>query len=50
MCEYPEAIFFDFDGVIIDSVPIKKEAFRKLFKGFGQDLAPPLLNPFMCAT
>lgn len=38
MCVYPEAIFFDFDGVIIDSVSIKKEAFRKLFKDFDQGL------------
>jgi len=50
MCPNPEAIFFDFDGVIVDSVPIKKEAFRKLFKDFDQNLSPPRLNRFMCAT
>lgn len=30
-------IIFDFDGVILDSVPIKTEAYRKLFDGFPDD-------------
>ena len=29
-------IIFDFDGVILDSIPIKTEAFRKLFYEFSQ--------------
>ena len=32
-------IFWDFDGVIKDSVPVKTEAFRKLFLPFGTDVA-----------
>ena len=32
-------IFWDFDGVIKDSVPVKTEAFRKLFLSFGTDVA-----------
>ena len=32
-------IFWDFDGVIKDSVPVKTEAFRKLFFCFGTDVA-----------
>jgi phosphoglycolate phosphatase-like HAD superfamily hydrolase len=31
-------IFWDFDGVIKDSVPVKTEAFRKLFSPFGPDV------------
>lgn len=33
-----QAIFFDFDGVIIDSVNIKTKGFEKLFAGFGEDI------------
>ena len=32
-------IFWDFDGVIKDSVPVKTEAFRKMFSPFGTDVA-----------
>ena len=32
-------IFWDFDGVIKDSVPVKTEAFRKIFLPFGIDVA-----------
>lgn len=37
-------IIFDFDGVILDSVPIKTEAFRKLFDGFSKDSIEQLLE------
>ncbi|MCB1324863.1 MAG: HAD family hydrolase [Spirochaetales bacterium] len=30
-----EAVFFDFDGVIVDSVPVKTDAFRTLFAPLG---------------
>ena len=32
------AIFFDFDGVILDSVNVKTEAFAKLFEHFGEEV------------
>ena len=31
-------IIFDFDGVILDSVPVKTEAFRKLFSEYNKEL------------
>lgn len=33
-----EAIFFDFDGVIADSVNVKTEAFAEMFKPFGEGI------------
>ncbi len=33
-----EAIFFDWDGVITDSVSVKTEAFSEMFKGYGPDV------------
>lgn len=32
-----KAFFFDFDGVIVDSVDIKKEAFAELYKGCAKE-------------
>ena len=32
-------IFFDFDGVIADSVNVKTEAFRKMYLPYGEDIA-----------
>jgi beta-phosphoglucomutase-like phosphatase (HAD superfamily) len=32
-------IFFDFDGVILDSVNVKTEAFRSMYLGYGNDIA-----------
>lgn len=37
-------IIFDFDGVILDSVPIKTEAFRKLFMDFPEEKVMKLLE------
>lgn len=34
----PAAIFFDFDGVLAESVAIKENAFRALFAGYGEDM------------
>jgi len=31
-------LFFDFDGVILDSLAIKTEAFRELYKPYGEDI------------
>ncbi len=33
-----DAIFFDFDGVIVDSVELKVEAFRDMYKDYGPDV------------
>ena len=32
-------IFFDFDGVIADSVSVKTDAFRKLYEEYGEEVA-----------
>jgi HAD superfamily hydrolase (TIGR01549 family) len=37
-------IIFDFDGVILDSVPVKTEAFRKLFEEFSDDRVEKLIE------
>jgi len=37
-------IIFDFDGVILDSIPIKTEAFRKLFSSFSEDKVNELVE------
>jgi HAD superfamily hydrolase (TIGR01549 family) len=37
-------IIFDFDGVILDSVPVKTEAFRKLFEEFSADKVEQLIK------
>ena len=33
-----QAVFFDFDGVILDSVHVKTEAFAQMFRRFGPDV------------
>ncbi len=38
MLPKPEAIFFDFDGVILDSADIKTEAFVELFNHYPQHI------------
>ena len=37
-------IIFDFDGVILDSVPVKTEAFIKLFKGYDKSYINKLVH------
>jgi HAD superfamily hydrolase (TIGR01549 family) len=37
-------IIFDFDGVILDSVPVKTEAFRRLFDAFNNKLVEQLIK------
>jgi HAD superfamily hydrolase (TIGR01549 family) len=34
----PTAIFFDFDGVLAESVALKEDAFRALFAPFGEEV------------
>lgn len=31
------AVFFDFDGVLVDSVPVKTQAYREIFRSYGED-------------
>lgn len=38
-----QAIFWDFDGVIVDSVAIKNQAFKKLFQPFGDEVVEQVL-------
>lgn len=33
-----QAVFFDFDGVLVDSVPIKTESFRALYDNQGKEI------------
>ena len=37
-------IIFDFDGVILDSIPIKTEAFRKLFANFPKEQVDKIID------
>ena len=37
-------IIFDFDGVILDSIPVKTEAFRKLFDAFSKEEVDKLIK------
>ena len=34
-----KSLFFDFDGVIADSVGCKTDAFREIYLSFGEDVA-----------
>lgn len=36
--QFPKALFFDFDGVLADSVSIKTEAFRDMFREYGDEV------------
>lgn len=37
-------IIFDFDGVILNSIPVKTEAFRKLFEAFPKEKVDELIK------
>ena len=39
-----KTIFWDFDGVIIDSMPIRDYGFREIFKDFDKELVDKLLD------
>ena len=39
-----KTIFFDFDGVIADSVDIKTKAFAKLFKRYGDEIVKKVVE------
>ena len=38
-----KTFFFDFDGVLADSVEVKTDAFAKLFKNFGEDIVSKVI-------
>lgn len=39
-----QAVFFDFDGVIADSVNVKTLAFGKLFRGYGAEIEKKVVD------
>ena len=39
-----KALFFDFDGVLADSVEVKTNAFAKLFEKFGSEIQAKVLE------
>ncbi len=39
-----QAVFFDFDGVILDSTHIKTEAFKKMYEPFGDAIVKKVLE------
>ena len=40
----PKAIFFDFDGVLVESVLLKEKAFRDLFAVYGDDVVRQVIE------
>nr|WP_320190476.1 HAD-IA family hydrolase [uncultured Desulfobacter sp.] len=39
-----EALFFDFDGVLVDSTRTKKKAFEELFEDFSDEIVDAVVN------
>ena len=39
-----QAVFFDFDGVILDSVHVKTEAFAQMFRPYGSEVERQVVN------
>ncbi len=39
-----EAVIFDFDGVLVESVDVKTKAFAKLFEGYGTDVVRKVVD------
>lgn len=39
-----QAFFFDFDGVLVDSVEVKTKAFARLFEPFGRDIVQKVME------
>lgn len=39
-----QAVFFDFDGVILDSVHIKTEAFGRMFRQYGEEVEKKVVS------
>jgi len=39
-----DVVFFDFDGVILDSVDVKTQAFAQMFKQYGSEIENAVVN------
>ena len=39
-----QAVFFDFDGVILDSVDVKTKAFAKMFSQYGSEIEQKVIE------
>lgn len=42
--QFPKALFFDFDGVLADSVGIKTDAFKVLFREYGDEVVGKVIE------
>ena len=42
--KYTKVILFDFDGVILDSVDIKTEAFKRLFSNYPEEIVSKIIS------
>jgi HAD superfamily hydrolase (TIGR01549 family) len=42
--QFPKALFFDFDGVLADSVGIKTEAFKDMFREYGDKVIGKIID------
>ncbi len=45
-----EAIFFDFDGVLVESMQVKIDAFRSLYAPYGRDIEEKALAHYLANT
>lgn len=43
-----DALFFDFDGVLVDSVEVKTQAFAELFKHYGKNVVDRVIEYHRC--
>ncbi len=43
----PEALLFDLDGTLVDTVPVRAEAWRRAFAGIGLAIDPAILPRYM---
>jgi HAD superfamily hydrolase (TIGR01509 family) len=43
----PEALLFDLDGTLVDTVPLRVEAWRRVFEHAGLQVAPEFLGQYM---
>jgi beta-phosphoglucomutase-like phosphatase (HAD superfamily) len=39
-----QAVFFDFDGVILDSVDVKARAFSEMFRDYGPEVEKAVVD------